>query len=147
MKYCFRCGEELEKDDIFCFSCGTRQSMARNKVPLSTRPAAPPPRPPPPQREYRPRPPPVHLTRTPPAIRPSKVRNAPLHVYEKDAGAAVLLSLIIPGSGMLYVDSSKYFLRFLLVFCFFWLIIPYILGLVWSIDAVERYNRALYGDA
>ncbi|MFX1535202.1 MAG: zinc ribbon domain-containing protein [Promethearchaeota archaeon] len=29
MKYCSHCGQELEKDDIFCFNCGAKQDMGK----------------------------------------------------------------------------------------------------------------------
>ncbi len=50
---------------------------------------------------------------------------------------AILLSIIIPGTGLLYLGGSKYMVKFLVSFLLSWLFVPYILGIYWTITAPE----------
>jgi TM2 domain-containing membrane protein YozV len=50
---------------------------------------------------------------------------------------AVLLSIIIPGLGLLYIDANKYIVKFLVCFFLSWLFVPWLLGIYWSATAPE----------
>jgi TM2 domain-containing membrane protein YozV len=56
---------------------------------------------------------------------------------EKNKALALVLSFFISGSGLLYIDSKKYLIKFLLCFLLWWLFIPWILGLYWTATAPE----------
>lgn len=59
----------------------------------------------------------------------------------KKTWVAVLLSIIIPGLGLLYIDANKYLKKFLVSFLLSWLIVPYILGIYWSATAPELKTK------
>lgn len=61
---------------------------------------------------------------------------------QKDKTLAIILSFIIPGLGLLYVDAGKNIGKFLFSFCCSCLIIPWLLGMIWSASAVDEYNMA-----
>lgn len=63
-------------------------------------------------------------------------------VSEKSKIVGVILSIFIPGLGLLYADSGKNIGKFLFAFLCFWLIIPYLLGIFWSAAAVDEANLA-----
>ncbi len=63
-------------------------------------------------------------------------------VSEKSKAVAVILSLFIPGLGLLYADSGKNFGKFLFACCCSWLILPYLIGIFWSAAAVDEANLA-----
>ena len=60
---------------------------------------------------------------------------------QKSKPIALILSFFIPGLGLLYVDAGKNVVKFLVAFLLFWLIIPWILGLYWTNQEVNRVNR------
>jgi len=59
---------------------------------------------------------------------------------QKNKALAVILSFIIPGLGLLYADGSNSIGKFLFSCLCSWLLIPWILGMVWSASAVDRVN-------
>lgn len=63
-------------------------------------------------------------------------------ISEKSKAVAVILSIIIPGLGLLYADAGKNMGKFLLAFCCSPLLIPYVLGIFWSAAAVDEANLA-----
>jgi len=63
-------------------------------------------------------------------------------IPEKSKALALILSLIIPGLGLLYADAGKNFGKFLFAFLCSWLIIPWLLGIFWSAAAVDEANLA-----
>lgn len=64
-------------------------------------------------------------------------------VSEKSKAVAVILSIFIPGLGLLYADAGKNFGKFLFAFCCWWLLfIPWLIGIFWSAAAVDEANLA-----
>ena len=61
-------------------------------------------------------------------------------ISEKSKGLAIILSILIPGLGLLYADAGKNFGKFLFACCCSWLILPYLIGIFWSAAAVDQAN-------
>lgn len=63
-------------------------------------------------------------------------------ISEKSKAVAVILSIFIPGLGLLYADAGKNIGKFLIAFCCWAFLIPYLLGIFWSAAAVDEANLA-----
>ena len=63
-------------------------------------------------------------------------------VTEKSKAVAVILSIFLPGVGLLYADAGKNVGKFLFACLCSWLIIPYLIGIFWSAAAVDEANLA-----
>ena len=63
-------------------------------------------------------------------------------VSEKSKAVAIILSIIIPGVGLLYADAGKNFGKFIFACCCSFLIIPWLIGIFWSAAAVDEANLA-----
>lgn len=58
-------------------------------------------------------------------------------------GPFLVSFLCCPGAGLLMVDSGKYMGKFIISFLTSWLLIGWILGIVWTLGAVDEKNQIL----
>lgn len=57
---------------------------------------------------------------------------------------AIIVSFCcIPGGGLLFVDTNKYMGKFIISFLLSWIFIGWILGIVWTAEAVDEKNRLI----
>ncbi|WP_048197420.1 TM2 domain-containing protein [Methanocaldococcus sp. FS406-22] len=60
---------------------------------------------------------------------------------KKSVGIAVLLSLVIPGAGQMYLGKVG---KGIIILLTFWLIIPYLYGIYDAYKSAKDYNAQLY---
>ena len=148
MKFCMKCGAELEPDAVFCSSCGAKQdkgeaagNVAANKLPM---------------------PPVVPMVTPPPqgfSAQPQGYPQQPMYSQPqpqmiiaqspKSMGLALILSFLFGPLGLLYATVKGG----LIMICVAVVLVPLTLGvgyfitvpvsMAWAYSAVEKYNRQL----
>jgi TM2 domain-containing membrane protein YozV len=145
--YCSKCGAMNTTDSNFCVSCGASLAPPKKAVPPTT---APPPPPPP---QYTPPPPPTTGTASYPP--PTQMTDAQLMTVRKNEALSVILTIILPGLGHLYLNKIKRGLVFIVISIIMWIIgatvilIP--ITVVWYLYAIydsyqltKKHNEALF---
>ena len=135
IKYCRICGSENNAKDKFCLDCGTT-------LDFQEQPAKPPEQP-------------VQSDRMEPIQAASYQQpmygNIPQGIdptmqymmLKKDKLGPFLLSCFCFGSGLLMVDSERYLAKFVISFLLTFIFVGWILGIVWTLEAVDEYNREI----
>ena len=139
--YCSKCGAMNTTDSNFCSSCGATLAPPKEVIPPPPATTAPPPPPPPP------------TTSAPPAYQ-TQMTDAQLMTVRKNEAISVILTLLLPGLGHLYVNKIKRGLVFIVISIIMWIIgatlilIPitlvwYLYGIYDCYQLTKKHNEAL----
>ncbi len=138
--YCTKCGAMNTTDSHFCSSCGASLAPPKEVIPPPPPPTTAPPPPPPP-------------TTSPPYE--TQMTDAQLMTIRKNEGVSVILTIILPGLGHLYVNKLKRGLVFIVISIIMWIIgatvilIPitlvwYLYGIYDCYQLTKKHNEALF---
>lgn len=145
--YCSKCGAMNSGDSNFCASCGASLAPPKEVIPPPPATTAPPPPP-----TTAPPPPPPPTTSSP---YETQMTDAQLMTVRKNEGISVILTIILPGLGHLYVNKIKRGLVFIVISIIMWIIgatiilIPitlvwYLYGIYDSYQLTKKHNEALF---